>query len=332
MSIARQAGIEPALAMTGAELDRLDDAELAARATGIGVFARILPEQKLRIVRALQTAGEIVAMTGDGVNDAPALKAANIGVAMGQRGTDVARAAADIVLLDDNFASIVAGIRLGRRIFDNLQKATGFIVAIHVPIAGLALLPLVLGLPIFLAPAHIAFLEMIIDPVCSIVFEVEGEEPGIMRRPPRDPATRLFTRLSLTQGAAQGVVALCAVAAVYAAATALGLAEASVQAVAFLALVLAAFCLVAANRSSGSVIASLAKPNRALAGIFIAVLAAASAVMAVPALRDLFHFGPVDARGAAVAAAGAVLTLLLLEGLAQIFRPASRRPVNAAPS
>src|SRR5579864_971428 len=207
-AIARQAGITPTLAMTGAELDGLSDEALAERASAIGVFARILPEQKLRIVRALQAAGEVVAMTGDGVNDAPALKAADIGIAMGQRGTDVARAAADIVLLDDNFASIVAGIRLGRRIYDNLQKATGFIVAVHAPIAGLALLPLLLGLPIFLAPAHIAFLEMIIDPVCSVVFEVEREEAGIMRRPPRDPRAPLFTPPRVAEGVLQGLVAL----------------------------------------------------------------------------------------------------------------------------
>ena len=157
------------------------------------VFARIMPEQKLRIVNALKGNGEIVAMTGDGVNDAPSLKAAHIGIAMGGRGTDVAREASSIVLLDDDFGSIVASVRLGRRIYDNLRKAMGFIFAVHVPIAGIALLPLLFGLPIVLRPIHIAFLEMVIDPVCSLVFEAETEEDDVMRRPPRSPDQPLFS-------------------------------------------------------------------------------------------------------------------------------------------
>ena len=151
----------------------------------VTIFARIMPEQKLRIVNALKASGAVVAMTGDGVNDAPSLKAADIGVAMGGRGTDVAREAASIVLLDDDFGSIVTTVRLGRRIYDNLRKAMSFILAVHVPIAGLALMPLLFGMPILFGPMHIAFLEMVIDPVCSLVFEAETEEDGVMDRPPR---------------------------------------------------------------------------------------------------------------------------------------------------
>ena len=188
-AIARQAGLDAEDVMTGEQLEKLSEAELAQQLRTATVFARIMPEQKLRIVNALKANGEIVAMTGDGVNDAPSLKAAHIGIAMGGRGTDVAREASSIVLLDDDFGSIVTAIRLGRRIYDNLRKAMGFIFAVHVPIAGLALLPLLFGLPILLAPMHIAFLEMVIDPVCSLVFEAETEEDNVMRRPPRPPTS-----------------------------------------------------------------------------------------------------------------------------------------------
>ena len=154
-AIARQAGLDADDVVTGDDLEMMSDAELAQRVRTATVFARIMPEQKLRIVNALKANGEIVAMTGDGVNDAPSLKAAHIGIAMGGRGTDVAREASSIVLLDDDFGSIVKAIRLGRRIYDNLRKAMGFIFAVHVPIAGLALLPLIFGLPIlFRAYAH----------------------------------------------------------------------------------------------------------------------------------------------------------------------------------
>jgi Ca2+-transporting ATPase len=184
-TIARQAGIEADTVLTGPQMAELDDAALSEALKTCNVFARIMPAQKLKLVEVLKARGEVVAMTGDGVNDAPSLKAAHIGVAMGGRGTDVAREASSIVLLDDDFGSIVKAVRLGRRIYDNLQKAIGFIFAVHVPIAGLALLPLLFGFPPLFGPVHIAFLEMVIDPVCSLVFESEGEEKNVMSRPPR---------------------------------------------------------------------------------------------------------------------------------------------------
>src|SRR5260370_15550066 len=214
VAIARQAGLDADDATTGEDLQRLSDAELGERVKTATVFARIMPEQKLRIVTALRAGGAVVAMTGDGVNDAPSLKAADIGIAMGGRGTDVAREAAAIVLLGDDFGSIVETIRLGRRIYDNLRKAMGYILAIHVPIAGLSLLPLLFGLPLILAPVHIAFLEMVIDPMCSVVFEAETEEVAVMRRPPRDPKNPLLSNALAAAALLQGTLLFLAVAAI----------------------------------------------------------------------------------------------------------------------
>jgi Ca2+-transporting ATPase len=314
-AIADQAGLGGEGVVTGAELRAMSDAELTAEVRSATVFARILPDQKLRIVQALGAAGEVVAMTGDGVNDAPALKAADIGIAMGKRGTEVARSAADLVLLEDDFASIVRAIALGRRIYDNLRKAMGFIVAVHVPIVGLALLPLAFGLPVFLAPAHIAFLEMIIDPVCSIVFEAEPAEGDVMDRPPRDPAARLFPAGMVAARAAQGIWCLAVVAVVYAVGRGWGLAEESVRALAFLALVLSVLGLVVANRSTGSIVKAFTRPNAAFGLTVAAVLGAVSAVLAAPGLRDLFHFGPIDLRGVCLAIAASAATLAGLEGI-----------------
>jgi Ca2+-transporting ATPase len=264
-AIAREAGISEGEVLAGGELERLSDAALAARVRNVTVFARITPQQKLRIVSAFKANGEVVAMTGDGVNDAPALKAAHIGIAMGGRGTDVAREASSLVLLDDDFASIVRAIRLGRRIYDNLRKAMGYILAVHVPIAGLALLPIVLGAPLVLTPMLIAFLELIIDPSCSIVLEAEGAEKGLMRRPPRDPQGSLISRALAIWSLLQGVLALVLVAAVYFYSTASGLDAAEVRAASFIALVGANIALVFVNRTFGaSLRAALGRPNPSL--------------------------------------------------------------------
>jgi P-type Ca2+ transporter type 2C len=214
-AIAGQAGLDSRNLLTGEQLEKLSTQELEQRVRTTTLFARIMPDQKLRIVSALKSNGEIVAMTGDGVNDAPSLKAAHIGIAMGGRGTDVAREASSIVLLDDDFGSIVRAVRLGRRIYDNLRKAMGFIFAVHVPIAGLAILPLLLGLPILFGPMHIAFLEMIIDPVCSLVFEAEPEEEDAMSRPPRPPDQPLFSGALIGWGLVQGTFAFALVAVIF---------------------------------------------------------------------------------------------------------------------
>jgi Ca2+-transporting ATPase len=289
-AVAREAGIDLVGGiLTGPEIDVLDDGALQQRLMTTQVFARVAPEQKLRLVQAFKANGEVVAMTGDGVNDAPALKAAHIGIAMGGRGTDVAREAASLVLLDDDFSSIVDAIRLGRRIFDNLHKAMAYILAVHVPIAGMAVLPLLFGLPLVLAPVHIVFLELIIDPACSIVFEAEPEEPDSMKRPPRRPDAPLFSLRTLLLSLLQGVVLFVAVAAVYAIALYQGRGEDEVRALTFTTLVIGNLGLILANRSgSGSLLASLRTPNPALWWVMGGTLGLLACVLYVPGLRELF--------------------------------------------
>jgi Ca2+-transporting ATPase len=286
-AIAAEAGLGNGSVMTGAEIAGLDDSELARRIGGVAVFARVLPEQKLRIVRALKSAGEVVAMTGDGVNDAPSLKAAHIGIAMGQRGTDVARAASSIVLLDDDFGSIVTAVRLGRRIYDNIRKASAFIFAVHLPIAGLAIAPLLFGWPLILGPIHIALLEMVIDPVCSLAFEAEPEEPDVMRRKPRPPNSPLISRSLLVWSGLQGLAALILLLALADWANFSGIGDLAFRSTCFAGLIVSVFILVLANRSF--------KGHRKGHNLVLAVVATLTAginalVLLVPPVARLFHF------------------------------------------
>ncbi len=321
-AVAKKAGLDPGLVLTGPELEALDDDALAERLEKTSVVARAVPAHKLRIVRALKKRGLRVGMTGDGVNDAPALKAADIGVAMGARGTDVAREASALVLVNDDFGAIVDAVRIGRRIFDNLQNAVGYIVAVHIPIAGLSLLPVLLGWGAILAPAQVAFIQLIIDPSCSIVFEMEPERPGVMDRPPRAASDRLFAWRRVGWNLAQGVVVLGASMWVLHDARAAELSVGAQRALAFVALVLGNLAILITSRSSTEPFwMSLRRWNPAvpiLLGIALALLAA---VVLTPPLRALFAFAPVGAGDLGVAALVSILPVLALDAL----RPVPRR-------
>ena len=317
MNVARQIGLEPADEfVTGDELDAMDDDVLQERIKYVNIFARVVPEQKLRIVDALKANGEIVAMTGDGVNDAPALKSAQIGIAMGGRGTDVAREASELVLLNDDFSSIEEAVRLGRRIFDNLKKAMAYILAVHVPIAGISLLPVLFKWPLVLLPVHIAFLELIIDPACSVVFEGEQEETDVMTRPPRGLSEPLFNKRTVALSLLQGLFVLVIIGVVFRVALYRGLGPAEARALTFTTLVLANLGLILINRSwTRTILDTLRSPNRALLWVFAGALVFLGLVLYVPALKQIFHFGTLSAVDIAISFGAAVLSIAWFEVL-----------------
>jgi Ca2+-transporting ATPase len=292
LAIAREAGIsaEGGL-LTGREIAEMDTATLRERLKTVRIFARVMPEQKLALVEALKASGEIVAMTGDGVNDAPALKSAQVGLAMGDRGTDVAREAADIVLLDDSFLSIIDGIQQGRRIFTNLRKALIFITAAHIPIAGLALLPIALGLPPLFFPMHVILFELAIDPVCSLVFEAEPAAPNTMQTPPRNKKISLFGRRELVISIAQGLILLTGVFSIYYGMLRFGYPATESRAAAFTAAILGNLTLAFADTAEVGT-AFFDKRRFVFWAIFGSAMAVVSILLFVPRVGLLFQMTP----------------------------------------
>jgi Ca2+-transporting ATPase len=293
------------------------------------IVARAVPDHKLRIVEALKARGEVVVMTGDGVNDAPALKAAHVGVAMGERGTEVAREASGMVVTDDDFGSIVDGVRMGRRIFDNLRRATAYIVAVHVPVSGLAVLPVIMGWELVLLPLHIIFLELIIDPACSLVFESEPEEDGVMARPPRPKQGALLPRRLVWLAVLQGASVLAASVAVLLWARTLSDSVEYARTLAFCCLVSGNLGLIMVNRSfRHSFLGTLATRNVALWSMLIGASVVLALAVVLPVARDILHFALPSGTELAIAVGAGLLSLGWFE-LLKIARPASLEDIAA---
>ncbi|MGA2090098.1 MAG: cation-translocating P-type ATPase [Endomicrobiales bacterium] len=319
-NIGRAIGLSDTInCLTGTDLEHMGDDELRQRIRTVSVFARVLPEQKLRIVTILKGNGEVVVMTGDGVNDAPALKSANIGIAMGNHGTDVAREVADIVLVNDDFSSIVSGVSMGRRIFDNLRKAMAYIFAIHVPITGISLIPVLLRWPLVLMPVHILFLELIIDPACSIVFEAEPAENGIMNRTPRDLAHPLFGRNMVCYSMLQGLGLLVIIASIFFFSIH-SVGESGARALTFTTMIFANVGLILINRSgTQNIFATLASRNNAFWWVLSGSLFFLGLVLSIPTLRGIFKFAPVTPAGLLLCVAGGVASMVWAELLKRIY-------------
>jgi Ca2+-transporting ATPase len=321
-------------ALTGPEIEVMSDEALGRRLAGLSIVARALPAHKLRLVRALSARGEVVAMTGDGVNDAPALQAADIGIAMGKRGTDVAREASSLVLSDDDFSSIIAAVRLGRRITDNLRKAMAYIVAVHIPIAGVSLLPVLLGWPTVLFPVHVVFLELVIDPACSVAFEAEAEEADVMRRPPRPRDAQLLGPSLLVPAVLQGAALLGTTLSVLAAALARGASPEQARTLAFTTLLAGNLGLIATNRShSRNLLATLLARNVPAALVTLGSLTFLALALGLRSFHALFHFERVPLREAGAALAAGVASVIWFEAVKAVkVRRRAPRPLTPSPA
>lgn len=311
LAIASQAGFDVSGGvLTGSQIESLDEQDLRCRARTVNIYARAKPQHKLRLVQAFKAENNEVVMTGDGVNDAPALKAAHVGVAMGKRGTDVAREAAALVLVDDDFKSLVAAVRLGRRIYTNIRHAMSYIVAVHIPVAGMGLLPVLFGWPLLLFPVHVLFLEFVIDPACALVFEADPEAPDVMRRPPRPRGEPLFSAAMLKRSIGLGLCVLVCAACVY------GLAlqrvdDSQARALVFVCMVFANLALIFVSRSRRGDIRILARRHNSIFwGIATLACLALGAVIYVPAVAEVFRFEPLPWQPVIIVAALTVSLVL----------------------
>lgn len=320
--IAKEIGLaNPEYVILGEELTHLSEKELLKKISKANILARVAPEEKLIIINLLKKQWHFVAMTGDGVNDAPALKSAHIGVAMGQRGTDVARESSAIVLLDDDFSSIVHGVRMGRKIFDNLKKAMAYIVSVHIPYAGMIVLPIFLWRPIILYPIHVVFMELIIDPACSVIFEWEKEEENIMSRKPRNPKESLFGRRTLLFSVLQWLIVLATIIMFHQVMLRIGQPETIANTAAFVSLVIANISLILVNRSRTHSIAHMLRiKNKALFPIIIGTLTCIILMVYVPAIANLFHFISMDIRYFLIAIGVWFLSVIRFEMVKRIAR------------
>ena len=323
-NIAQQIGLNSGEVITGTELEQMTEEQLRSRIRSTNIFARVVPEQKLAIVNALKQSGEIVAMTGDGVNDAPALKAAHIGIAMGGRGTDVARESADLVLLNDDFSSIVESVKLGRRIFDNLKKGMAYTLAVHIPIAGISLVPIIMQWPLVLLPIHIAFLHLIIDPACTIAFEAEPAEANVMQRPPRNPKEPLFDNRTLRLAFFQGLSVLVVLVIVYAIAYYQGkyapdlrlcsAGACDARALAFTTLIVSNLAMILTNRSwTKTIFSTMQVPNPSIWWIIGGGAAFLGLVLYIPFLRQLFQFNYLHLEDLAIALLSGIASVIWFE-------------------
>ncbi|MFN9016070.1 MAG: HAD-IC family P-type ATPase, partial [Hyphomonadaceae bacterium] len=319
LAIAKAAGLDAgAGVLTGQEIEVLSPEALQARLANVRFFARVRPEAKLKLILAFQALGHVVAMTGDGVNDAPALEAAHVGIAMGQRGTDVAREAADLVLLDDSFASIISGVRLGRRIFANLRKALGYVLAIHIPIAGLALLPILLGLPPMLFPMHIVVMELMIDPISSLVFEAEPSEASAMVQPPRSLSEPLFGLSQMAWAGFQGLILLGGVLGLYFWAIETGIPETTARSMGYVCLVTGNVTLALVDGYEPS-ISPFDRRHRLLWIVALLVSTTLAAILYVPWLAKIFKMAPLGGEDLALAL-GVAFLAGGWSGLARLFK------------
>lgn len=322
-TIAQNIGLQnPNEVMTGPQIEKLSDPELASITKEVNVFSRVMPEQKLRLVNALKASGEIVAMTGDGVNDAPALKSSHVGIAMGKRGTDVARESADIVLLDDDFTSIIVAIRTGRRVYANIKNALTYLFAIHIPIAGMSIIPVLTGLPLVLLPAHIAFLHLIIEPASSIAFELEEDSDDIMTKNPRPPNEPLFNHEIWLSSMLQGFTLLMALVAIYIIALWRNQGETDARALVFTTLILSNILLILLGR--GADVSFTKKittvPNKFVRWITLGSFALLGVSLYLPGVRNVLRFSFLHPLDLIICLIVAFANILLSEFLIGIFK------------